>query len=1300
MRRALLAMVLGLVTVFAALGFAVRSPRVQQKILQELRQIVQNKTGLVLDVKELEISLVPTHVSINTFTLVDPDAVGAPFLTVQHGSVSIAWLQTLRLRRLAFGDLELIGIHAPLIDLQDPRWHSKTTTSAQPAPLQEPPPFASIALRDIDATVLSNDVRLALHNANVVLETQNRDQRHLQVVIEQAKLNASQRVLRFATAINLELLGPLLQPTSLSVESVNIVVDGITAQVIGTLTLQPTLEVFATATLDARLDQLKQYLPTLPSLHGKAHVALDAHGPLLHPQIRAGVKLDNFRLVDRLLGDIDLEAVYEDKQLVLEQFKLKHPTMGMLTGSGTADLESEHKTFTFAARAHDLRLPEILALSGLPDAWVELTVNGDVHGSGQLSPLNLESKVDFVTSDLRVRDRSYRSSEFRTFLEIPKLSIKGPLHLDNQAVHLDGIAIARNDTAIDVTGELYLNPKLGMNLTLLATRLDMLDLGPVADINFTGLGTLSANVVGAYQHPVISGEATIEAFSLLTYYLGDLTSKFRYEGITLALTQAMLQRDEGNVHGDLRLTFGKTELGSHGRFILQKVDLADLMFSLGLAPTTAQRFSAEVTGRVEVEGPLQRPRGHLVLSSPQLYIDNVGFGPLEVEGGFDNGQSLLSIKGRLRPQSGTLAGEFAVQTDKSIALHFRGNDVPMSLITPFIGDIPLSGSLTAEADLRGALQALSGSVTMTARDFVAYGVKLETTTLSGTATEGQFEATAQLLSGAINGDLTLSLGGKLPFYAMAHFNQLDLGRMQALPSGVEIWVSGTASAKGDLASPETLEATLEIPDTTVKWRQLVMQNSSPVVLNYVNRRLHIANMTLIGPTIDLRMQGDIPTTGDLDLHVVSSGDLGTLSLLAGALQQNQGDFSLRLAVGGTIDHPVVDGEGHIKNGLLRYSETDLPLENLQADVLFAGRNVAVTKGSATLGGGTLTFSGEGVLPQAKNPAELSLRSHLNSVRLHPIADTDVTLSGDLSMTGPSSDMLLKGALKIEALRYTANLDLERLIPKRNVPPLHVPAMDPGKAVRLAIKVEAPKNILISNNVLEAEMRADLLITGTTERLGVVGSVTPIWAKVRYRDNIFSVTRASIDFVDEYRIFTQFAVEAKVDACNMQVNVSIQGDSENYNIVPTGRDQTGLVDPQDVLICLQFGLRKSDFDGKQAAPTSISDALQAGGLDALWTVSGIDQRIRRLLPIDVNEIRLTSAWSSVAKRTTPRLVVGKELGKNVALRYSRALNAYNDQSLSLEYRLANMATMQGSWMSTTMVPVGDFGVDLRLHWEFR
>ena len=67
-----------------------------------------------------------------------------------------------------------------------------------------------------------------------------------------------------------------------------------------------------------------------------------------------------------------------------------------------------------------------------------------------------------------------------------------------------------------------------------------------------------------------------------------------------------------------------------------------------------------------------------------------------------------------------------------------------------------------------------------------------------------------------------------------------------------------------------------------------------------------------------------------------------------------------------------------------------------------------------------------------------------------------------------------------------------------------------------------------------------------------------------------------------------------------------------------------------------------------------------------------------------------------------MLVAKDLGNNLQLRYSRALDEDDDQTLSIEYRLSDVASLEGTWLSLSeeSVTVGDLGLDLRLRWEFR
>ncbi len=176
---------------------------------------------------------------------------------------------------------------------------------------------------------------------------------------------------------------------------------------------------------------------------------------------------------------------------------------------------------------------------------------------------------------------------------------------------------------------------------------------------------------------------------------------------------------------------------------------------------------------------------------------------------------------------------------------------------------------------------------------------------------------------------------------------------------------------------------------------------------------------------------------------------------------------------------------------------------------------------------------------------------------------------------------------------------------------------------------------------------------------------------------------------------------------MDMTLNLVGDSRGkYTIEVTGEDENGPVHEQDPWSCISFGVRLSEHSGRTlysesigAERTGIGETAGAVG-DIIWGMSGLDAKVRRLLPfVDEARISLGRSGRRGNRRLAPRLVVRKGIANRLQLKYDGALDEADDQIFSLEYALSDNATLEGSWVSISDVPIGDFGLDLRLHWEF-
>ena len=168
---------------------------------------------------------------------------------------------------------------------------------------------------------------------------------------------------------------------------------------------------------------------------------------------------------------------------------------------------------------------------------------------------------------------------------------------------------------------------------------------------------------------------------------------------------------------------------------------------------------------------------------------------------------------------------------------------------------------------------------------------------------------------------------------------------------------------------------------------------------------------------------------------------------------------------------------------------------------------------------------------------------------------------------------------------------------------------------------------------------------------------------------------------------------------MDLQVNLSGEAERFIVEASGEDETGVVDARDALLCAQFGIRSAERGiSTDQQGSGLKDSLP-GAVDALWRVSGMDERVRRYLPV-VDEFKLTSGYSRSSKQTEPRLLVIKELGRQWELKYNGPVNESDEQHvLGLEYRLKRGLVLEGSWVSVSEATAGDLGLDLRMDWEF-
>ena len=236
-----------------------------------------------------------------------------------------------------------------------------------------------------------------------------------------------------------------------------------------------------------------------------------------------------------------------------------------------------------------------------------------------------------------------------------------------------------------------------------------------------------------------------------------------------------------------------------------------------------------------------------------------------------------------------------------------------------------------------------------------------------------------------------------------------------------------------------------------------------------------------------------------------------LAFLAGqvpGIESIDGEIALDAAVSGTVSSPQIRGNSSVHLTRLRLENRNAPsLRDVEISAKFGENRVLLERLQATVAGGSVTGSGEALLPTGGEPSiRLSLKG--SEVLVVRTPDVNVRTDLDLTLAGPWSKAALSGEIGITNSRFFKNFDLlpiglpakkaQSVLPTVERTPsgggaayqdlnIGVPTA-PFRDWPVSVRVHTKDPFLIRSNLLESSITADLQLGGTLGHPSPMGAV--------------------------------------------------------------------------------------------------------------------------------------------------------------------------------------------------------------------
>ena len=752
---------------------------------------------------------------------------------------------------------------------------------------------------------------------------------------------------------------------------------------------------------------------------------------------------------------------------------------------------------------------------------------------------------------------------------------------------------------------------------------------------------------------------------------GTLTAKGSLDGAPLNLDVSMERNAErvfravihqatwksAHAEGDLNLTTDKQEL--HGLLTVSVAQLQDLQRLLGL------EIAGSLTGNLALQPDGQRTRARLEVDAKDL--------------------TLSGLAGSVHLAGEGFTDSFAFKVGVDLP---KLNGVAVTLGAS--GNFNLDAQEISVASALGSYSGQEIRLLEPTRIYFGNGIAVD-----------QLKLGAQKAELDVQGQFSPSLA-------------LRASLRQVQPALVNVFLPNLLAA-GVIEAHADLHGSFKAPTGEIAVNALGVQSADDAALGLPPANIHIT-AGLRGHTadIDARLdagsasqltalgQAPLAADGDVDMKINGRADVGLMNAFLEARGQHaSGQLEINATVTGTVAAPQITGALDLKNGKINDYVRGISLTDIAAQVVGNEGTLQIKSFTAAAAPGTVSMSGSVGVLQKGIPVDLQITAR----NAQPLVSKLIT-------SNLNADLTIKGTAR-ERIDVAGSMHLNRtLIGIPNGLPLNVAVLDVRRRgtkappvrekpliIGLNVAVQAPDEVLVQGRGLDARMRGDLQIGGTTDSPYVTGGFD-------LERGTFSLATGRLNFTEGRVSFNGAGLQNKIDPTLDFTASAVIGDTTATMHI-TGLADAPVFDfssspskPQDeIMALLLFGAPTQQLTPLQLAQVGAALASMSGvgGSNSLNPLV----KIQKSLGLDRLSIGAGATNPQTGQDSGASIEAGRYVSKRVYIEAKQSTAGTSQveadvdltKHLRLQTRLGNGTAVQGT------TPDNDPGTSIGLIYRF-
>jgi translocation and assembly module TamB len=415
--------------------------------------------------------------------------------------------------------------------------------------------------------------------------------------------------------------------------------------------------------------------------------------------------------------------------------------------------------------------------------------------------------------------------------------------------------------------------------------------------------------------------------------------------------------------------------------------------------------------------------------------------------------------------------------------------------------------------------------------------------------------------------------------------------------------------------------------------------------------------------------------------------------------RSEGQAYVKLKSKGSITDFNFDGAVNVTNGILNFKGFPTLMENVQVNALVRGNRIIVNQFNLTAGDGGGSGKGEMLIGNHWDSILFDLLADVKDLPVRVPEDFPANVTGRVTFTGPGSDSKLQGDAKINSLHYTKRFDWRSKLlefgGKNNRmvnTSLIKTTSNNGHGVNFDLHFTAAEPVVtLKNNITDVAMTSNFSLVGKFPNVALLGTLNVSTGRFEFRNQIFNIDSGTIDFRSLHSYEPSFVdIYASTRVQEYNVNLNIRTVNDAYRVDMTS---TPPLSETDLLSLLTVGTVTNSYANFSTQQSGLTQGVAVGIVSG-----GLQDKLERIGLLDTFQV--IPDYSQISKSTQLRLMVGKDLAKDVGLIYSTDLyNAGTNQEMRLKQTVNKNFSLSGTVKNSEPNQNVDLGVDFEFGFDF-